>query len=122
METYDKFLDSVVNPQIKTKLAEIIQWISTHYPELELVMKWHQPMFIHHKTFIVGFSVAKSHLNIAFEAPELNRFKEAIKATGYHQTKMLIQIKENQAIDYSLLKEIIDFTIEDKQYVQTFWR
>ena len=71
----------------------LLQTIQSSYPELEHVVKWNQPMFTHHGTFIIGFSTAKNHISIAPEAYTLEKFKEKITQAGYEQTKMLFKIK-----------------------------
>ncbi len=119
---FEDFLLTVGNPIIERKISNILLWIQKTYPQLEPVMKWNQPMFLHEGTFIIGFSVAKKHLNIAPEEVTLIRFSEDIKNAGYEQTKMLMQIKEKQEIDYELLKKMIDFNIEDKKGLKRFWR
>jgi uncharacterized protein len=122
MNTFEDILLPINNPKIKSKLASILDWVQNTYPNLEPVVKWNQPMFIHEGTFIIGFSVAKGHINIAPEDVTLKKFESQIKKLGYHQTKMLIQIKENQEIEYLLLKEMIDFNLEDKKGLKRFWR
>ncbi|EUJ38384.1 hypothetical protein BCAMP_08961 [Brochothrix campestris FSL F6-1037] len=47
------------------RVSEVLNWIATTYPQLEQEIKWKQPMFIDHGTFIIAFSVAKHHLAVA---------------------------------------------------------
>jgi len=103
-------------------LNTILNFIEETYPMLTPVVKWNQPMFTHHGTYIIGFSKAKKHLNLAPEEPVITKFENALKANQYKRTKMLIQIQDHQSVDLSLLKSMIDFIIEDKIDVNTFWR
>jgi uncharacterized protein len=122
MNTFEDLLLPISNPKIKKMLVSILDWVQDTYPSLEPVVKWNQPMFLNENTFIIGFSVAKKHINIAPEEVTLVKFEADIKKSGYHKTKMLIQVKENQDIDFLLLKKMIDFNIEDKKGFKSFWR
>ena len=122
MVTFDEFVQAIPNENIKSKLTLMIDFIKDNYPELQLVMKWNQPMFVYDKTFIIGFSTAKKHLNVAPEEVALKRFSKEIEKAGYHQTKMLLQIKETQSIDFSLIKDLVEFNIAEKKDMTTFWR
>lgn len=35
-------------------MAEVLDWVAEHYPELELRIAWNQPLFTHHGTYIIG--------------------------------------------------------------------
>lgn len=119
---YDDYVEAIQNPQVKEKLISLVDFVKNHYDSLELVMKWNQPMFITHGTFIIGFSVAKTHINIAPEEPAITVFEDRLKALGYKRTKMLIQVTDKQPLDFDFIKAIIDFVIEDKKDITTFWR
>lgn len=122
MIQFDNYLETIENIEIRKKLISIFEWIESTYEELEPVIKWNKPMYIHHGTFIIGFSSAKKHINIAPEEPAITKFENKIKKLGYSRTKMLIQIKENQVVDYRLLKDIVDFVMIDKRDIKSFWR
>ncbi|MFP4287493.1 MAG: iron chaperone [Candidatus Izemoplasmataceae bacterium] len=119
---YETFLETIKNPLIKEKMMALVDFVQTTFPHLKLEIKWNQPMFTDHGTFIIGFSAAKNHINLAPEQPVISLFKEKLDQASYHQTKMLIQIKAHQSIDYTLVKEIIEFTITDKKDTNSFWR
>ncbi len=122
MSLYDAFLKNITSPRIKEKFADILTFVEETYPELTPVIKWNQPIFVHEKTAIISFSTAKAHINVGPEVVALNRFEDRILKCGYKRTKMLFQIKEKDPIDYDLLKDIIDFNIEDKRGMTSFWR
>ncbi|MFH5882243.1 iron chaperone [Liberiplasma polymorphum] len=122
METLNDYLETVENPKIRETLSNIFNWIGLHYPQLEPAIKWNQPMYMHHGTFIIGFSKAKKHLNMAPEEPAITKFEVQLKKLEYHRTKMLIQVKDHQEFSFDLLKSIIDFVIEDKKDITSFWR
>lgn len=122
MDTFNTFLEPIDNDKHKATLSEVLNWIADTFPNLETTIKWNQPMFTDHDTFIIGFSVAKQHFSIAPEAKALNEYAQQIEAAGYSQTNNLFQIKWSQDIDYALLKAIIQYNIEDKSNCDTFWR
>ncbi|MCE5130748.1 iron chaperone [Staphylococcus saprophyticus] len=122
MDTFNTFLETIDNDKHKATLSEVLNWIADTFPNLETTIKWNQPMFTDHGTFIIGFSVAKQHFSIAPEAKALNEYAQQIEAAGYSQTNNLFRIKWSQDIDYALLKAIIQYNIEDKSNCDTFWR
>lgn len=122
MKTIDAFIQEQPNPILQQKLLEIVTWIYREYPHFESAIKWNQPMFMDHGTFILGFSVAKHHISVGLEAYDMEQLHDTIKASGYNQTKMMFRITEKDPVDYDLLRTIIDFKVRDKQDCTTFWR
>lgn len=100
----------------------MLHWVNNKYPQLETELKWNQPMFTDHGTFIIGFSVSKKHLAVAPEDATITHVEEDIKKAGYDYTKGLIRIPWNKPVNYSLLGKMIDFNIWDKANCSTFWR
>lgn len=122
MDLFNDFLAKIDVPDQREKLASILDWVAETYPELEPIVKWNQPMFADHETYIIGFSVSKKHISVAPEVAGINKFKEKIAAAGYSHTDNIFRIEWKDAIDYNLLKEIIDFNIIDKADATKFWR
>jgi len=122
MNTFHTFLHSIEDESNRKRIEEVLLWVKEQFPQLSPEIKWNQPMFTHHGTFIIGFSVAKKHLAVAPEKVTIEQFSDVIKRTGYSYTNQLIRIKWNEKLDYSLLHEIIQFNIEDKKDCTTFWR
>lgn len=48
--------------------------------------------------------------------------EDAIVKASYDYTKELIRIPWNDQVEYSLLKKMIEFNIQDKESCTTFWR
>lgn len=67
MKIFDEFLKTISNSDNRKKLKNVLSWVNKNYPFLVTELKWNQPMFIDHGTFIIGFSVAKDHFSIAPE-------------------------------------------------------
>ncbi len=116
------FLERIDDFEKREKLEEILLYISKKFPELEHEIKWNQPMFTHHGTFIIGFSIAKHHIAISPESVTLDKFQENIRKAGYTSSKMIFRIKWTDKVDYILLEKMIAFNIEDKKNMDKFWR
>ena len=122
MTEFNDFLQSLDNDKQTATMKAIFNWISETFPELETTVKWNQPMYTHHGTFIIAFSKSKQHFSVAPEAKGMAEFTDQIEAAGYSQTNNLFRIKWTQDVNYALLKSIIQFNIDDKADCTTFWR
>lgn len=122
MDTFLPFLEKIEVPEQRARLEGILRWVLQEFPELETRIAWNQPMFTHHGTFILGFSLAKGHLAITPEGEGIRVFEQELKEKGYAPTSMIFRIKWNQEPDFGLLKRIIAYNIKDKQGCKTFWR
>lgn len=122
MHPFEEWLNTVEELNHRQKIQEILTWIETEFPILEKKIAWKQPIFTAHGTFIIAFSVSKKHIAGAPEHAAIDHFQESFKQAGYETTKELFRIKWAQPIDYDLLKKIIQFNIEDKAEITTFWR
>ncbi|BDZ30884.1 DUF1801 domain-containing protein [Lactiplantibacillus sp. WILCCON 0030] len=119
---FEDFITKIDNPDHRDQLIKVLNWVNTTFPQLQPRFAWNQPMFTDHGTFIVGFSSAKPHFNVALEAVTLSHFRDQIEATGDKTTKMLWQIKFDQPVNFNLLQQPIQFNIETKQTMTSFWR
>ena len=122
MQIFEEFLQGIDDPSQRDRTEEVLGWIAKTYPHLEPVIKWKQPMFTDHGTYIIGFSVAKKHMSVAPEQVTMTRFEKDIEQAGYEHTKELFRIKWNSPVDYGLLEKMIEFNIKDKTDCTTFWR
>lgn len=122
MTEFNEFLESLENDKQTATMEAIFNWISETFPELETTVKWNQPMFTHHGTFIIAFSKSKQHFSVAPEAKGMAEFTEQIAESGYSQTNNLFRIKWTQDVNYELLQSMIQFNIKDKANCTTFWR
>ncbi|WP_373000714.1 iron chaperone [Lutispora sp.] len=85
-------------------------------------IKWNQPMFTDHGTFIIAFSIAKGHISVAPEAVVIKQFEKEIEEAGYSHTKELFRIKWTDKVDYDSLRKIVAYNIESKKDMVKFWR
>src|SRR3954468_9131638 len=116
------YLRTITEPQRRQKMESLLSGVSETWPALESVVKWNQPMFTHHGTFIIGFSVFAKNIAVSPEAAGLERFRTAIEAVGYTTTARLFRIRWDDPIHDELLTEIIEWQLADKADVTTFWR
>ncbi|MGN7385551.1 iron chaperone [Sporosarcina sp. SAFN-015] len=122
MKVFEEFLAKIDNPEHRARTEEVLAWVSEKYPNFEQVIKWNQPMFTDHGTYIIGFSVSKQHLAASPEQAGITHFSEQIIEAGYKHTKMLVQFPWNKPVDYELLEKMIEYNVEDKADITTFWR
>lgn len=122
MKDINEFFSSINEPEHRECLEELFDWTMKTYPQFSVVIKWNQPMFTDHGTFIIAYSTSKKHLSIAPETVTISTFKEDIEKSGYQHTDNIIKITWEQPIDYSLLKKIIDFNVQEKIDYTKFWR
>lgn len=122
MEHIAEYLSKIDDPSHRERTEEVFDWVKDKFPMLEPVIKWNQPMFTDHGTFIIAFSVAKKHLAVAPERVALVHVEEDIVKAGYDYTKELIRIPWKSPVDYNLLEKMISFNISDKANCTTFWR
>ena len=112
MKELENYLHAIEVLEHRKKIKEIFNWIFLNFPQLDVKIKWNQPMFLDHGTFIIGFSMAKNHLSFTPEEYSINRFSEDIKNAGYEHTKGLAKIKWFDEVNYELLKKIMKFNIQ----------
>lgn len=122
LHDFESYLQTIHNVENREKLLVVINWIKKEFKDLSLEIKWNQPMFIKDGTHILSLSVSKEHFSVAPEFKGMEVFRDKIANAGYSQSKMLFRIKFSEEVNYQLLREIINFNIEDKKGLNTFWR
>ena len=122
MEVFADFLARTQNPQHRARTEEVLHWVVNKFPALVPTIKWNQPMFTDHDTYIIGFSVSKHHLAVAPERAGMVHFSDEIEQSGYDHTKEIVRIPWDRPVDFTLLEKMIEFNIWDKADCSTFWR
>jgi hypothetical protein len=122
MTTHKEFIDQIDELEKRDRVRMILAHISEKYPQLKEEVKWNQPMFSDHGTYIIGFSISKGHISLSPETHALDIFDEEIKKSGYERTKMTMKIKWKEKVDLDLIDGMIDYNIEDKKDMTGFWR
>lgn len=118
--TIVEYLDTIPKQENREQFHNLIKWVQKEFSALELLIKWNQPMFLDHGTFILAFSHAKNHLSVGPEKLILDQYRTEIEKE-YTAKKMLFHIKWTQEINYDLLKTIIIATIHEKKDYDKFW-
>ena len=122
VEVFAEYLNKIDNPEHRARMEDVLAWVKRTFPNLTPVLKWNQPMFTDHGTFIIGFSVSKKHIAIAPEEAGMVRFAEEIEKRGHDHTKGIVRMPWDRPFDYDLLEKMIEFNITDKADCRTFWR
>ena len=122
MEVFAEYLARIDNPEHRERTEEVLAWVSKKYPDLKPVMKWNQPMFTDHDTYIIGFSVSKNRMAVSPELQGIIHFSDEIVQAGYRHTQNLVIFPWEKPFDFSLLEKMIEFNIGDKSNCSTFWR
>ena len=122
MNTHKEFIDQIDELDKRDRVRMVLDHIKEKYPQLKEEIKWNQPMFSDHGTYIIGFSISKGHISLSPEAHTLDIFDEEIKKSGYERTKMTMKIKWKEKVDLDLIDGMIDYNIEDKKDMTRFWR
>ncbi|MBU5278717.1 DUF1801 domain-containing protein [Ligilactobacillus animalis] len=121
MEQILEYIQRIDDPDNRLIFGDFINWLMTDFPELKPEYKWNQPMFTHHGTFIIGFSVAMKHFTVAPEMRTFEHFLPQIKDLKLKHGKKTFQLQFGQNIPYDLLRALINYTLADKQNVTSFW-
>jgi uncharacterized protein YdhG (YjbR/CyaY superfamily) len=116
------FLDSIDESDKRERMEGILKYIKENFPQLKEEIKWNQPMFSDHETFIIGFSVAKGHIAVAPEAVVISLFEKEIEEARYSHTQELFRIKWTDKVDFDLLHKMVAYNIENKKNMTNFWR
>ena len=122
VKSFETFLNAISEQNKKDRMEDILDHIKKKFPQLKEEIKWNQPIFSDHGTFIIGFSIAKGHISVAPESVVIDLFKEDIEKAGYNHTKELFRIKWTDEVDHDLLDKLIVYNIENKKDMTKFWR
>ena len=61
MKGFEAYLDSIDDPAKRERMEGILNYIKSAFPQLKEEIKWNQPMFTDHGTFIIALHSKKSH-------------------------------------------------------------
>jgi uncharacterized protein len=122
VEEFAEYLAKIDNPVHRAATEEVLAWVIQEFPQLTPKIAWNQPMFTDHGTYIIGFSVSKAHIAVAPEKAGMDHFADAIKQAGLDHTKLLVRMKWTSPVDYTILRQMIEYNIADKADCTTFWR
>ena len=119
---FKEYLNAIENEVNRKSFQEVLEFVINEFPQLETDIKWNQPMFMDHGTYIIAFNVTKNHINIAPEKAGMIFFDDLIKSRDVGFTMMFVQMKWTKPNDYDLLKQLITYNIIEKKDTTSFWR
>ena len=122
LDVFKDYLDAIDKPEQRARTEELLTWVHRQYPQLDTRIAWGTPHFTHHGTFILAISLAQKHMAISPESKPLEVFADEIRAAGYDATRMLMRIPWQAELNYGLLKTLIDYNLEDKKGMTSYWR
>lgn len=122
MDTFGDFIGTIQDSTHQAHVKEVLNWVSQTFPQLKPRIAWNQPMFTDHGTFIIGFSVSQKHMAFTPEEAGISQFEDELQAAGIDHTKGIVRMPWNQPFNYALLKQMIEFNIQDKADIDKFWR
>lgn len=122
MKDFQMYLDQIIEQYKRQRMEGILNEIKKTFPQLKEKIKWNQPVFTDHGTFIIGFSIAKAHIAVAPEAVAINHFEKEIEEAGYSHTQELFRIKWTDKVDFDLLFKLVNYNIDNKKDMIKFWR
>lgn len=83
MEKFRLIIDQIKEKENQQKINDLFSKIAKTYPQLDTTVKWSQPIFTDHGTFIIAFSFAKNHFSIAPEKAAIRALEKTIHEIGY---------------------------------------
>ncbi|CAD2072411.1 iron chaperone [Phocicoccus pinnipedialis] len=104
-EKLNTFYNKITYEEDKQTFKHVVNWIKEEYPELELVYKWNQPMFLEDGKFIIGLNIAKPHFSVASEYTPMRKFENKAHELGFKTTMMFVKILWTDVIPYDFLKK-----------------
>jgi len=122
LQLFKPYLEGIDNLLQKERLETIFTFIDQNYPNLKGRIAWNQPMYTYKDTFIIAFSVSKKHIAVSPEQKGIIAFKKQLEDANYVYTQMIFRIPNDAVINLDLLRSIINYNIEDKKELKTFWR
>ena len=122
IKTLDEYLATISNGDNRARMVDVLDWVSHNFPELDLRIAWNQPIFTHHRTYIIGFSAASKHMAVAPERATMIRFEPVMRERGTDFGKKVAHQPWDKPIDYELLNAFIQYQLAEKQDVTSFWR
>jgi len=119
---FESYLEKIKDESHRLIMKNLLQWVMDKYPMLDQKIAWNQPHFVHNGTFIIAFTHAKQHMSVAPEYKAIDEFRQEIRNNEYLSTNFIFKIKWTQKVNHNLISRIIEFNMQDKKGLQTYWR
>ena len=112
-ETVDQYLASLDETKRKT-MSEILDLVTTGFPELETKIAWNLPMIHKQGKYIVGLAAYKNHLSFSpWSAAVIESF--ATRLSDYVTTKNMFQVPVDWQVDASLVRDLVSARLAEVQ-------
>ena len=121
-EFFEQILAKIPNPENRARATEVLEWVHKTYPQLVARIAWNQPMFTDHGTYIIGFSYAAKHMSVTPEQAGMIRFEDELEKRNISRGSMLFRVPWDEEVPFDLLSQMIEFNIDDKADITSFWR
>ena len=92
--------------EARPKLKEIRKIIKSTIPKVEEGISWGIPFYKYHG-ILAGFAVFKNHVSFGFAALLQSKDREILEKKGYITGKKTIQIKFDQKVPTTSIKQIL---------------
>ena len=92
--------------EARPKLKEIREIIKSTIPKVEEGISWGIPFYKYHG-ILAGFAVFKNHVSFGFAALLQSKDREILEKKGYITGKKTIQIKFDQKVPTTSIKQIL---------------
>ena len=103
-ETIKDFIDG--SPEESQKImVELRQLMESTVPDAEGGISWNVPIYKYHG-ILAGFSLAKKHVSFGIDLLS-TEMREVLEEKGYKTGKKTIQIKFDQEVPFTELKQLI---------------
>ncbi|PXA78220.1 iron chaperone [Auritidibacter sp. NML100628] len=119
--TFQDYLDLIADTEHQGKFAALVRFTEAMHAGLTVEIKWNTPMLTLGGTFIIAYSVAKTHIAVGPELVILEQFRARVSQAGYQSTKSQFTIPWDAQVNWSLLREMVEQTIMLKKGSKTFW-
>jgi uncharacterized protein YdhG (YjbR/CyaY superfamily) len=92
--------------EMRPILEELRKIIKTTIPNVEEKINWGFPFYKYHGTY-AHFAAYKNHVAFGFGSDILNKYREILEKNGYATGQKRIQIKFNQKVPTTAIKQIL---------------
>ncbi|EKK20371.1 hypothetical protein B808_5 [Fructilactobacillus florum 8D] len=122
MNNLTTYLANIKDPAHQACFKNVLTWIDNQFPQLTLEMRYNQPMFTVHKTYIIGLSAATAHYAIGVErSSEMKVIQAEIERLQLSCGKKVIRIPYELPLPTELLQTLITARLKTKANCHNFW-
>jgi uncharacterized protein YdhG (YjbR/CyaY superfamily) len=111
VDTISAYIAELPDLQRDTVTA-VFALVARHFPDLEQVIAWNQPMVRRNKRYLFGMSASKNHLLIApFNSDVLDQLADRLD--GLARNKKTVRVPNDWQVDESLIIDMIALQLNE---------